>query len=243
MNMNVIIKTEKRPHLRGGAAFRVSGLRRRSPRLLEVLAERGSLGPPSGFAPGDKIKIDVGGPTRSYTPAEFTADRLRFVGVVHGGGPGSDWLAALQLGDAMRFVGPVPSLPAPDADIEWAAFVGDETTLGAAEALLGALPKNVERLGALEVHEDSAAAVQEMDIPASVLARSNRGAELLRWAKTFRIPPGRGLMWLSGEATSLVPVMQCLLERGLKRNMLRIKPYWSVRGKANRKLLERGELR
>ncbi len=198
---------------------------------------------PIGFEPGDKIKIDVGGPMRSYTPAELTAERLRFTGVVHGGGPGSDWLEALQVGDPVRLFGPAKSLRAADADVQWAAFVGDETTLGAAEALLGALPEHVDRLGALEVHEDSVHAAQGMDIPADVFARSTRGAELVEWAETFPIPEGRGLMWISGEAASLVPVKQMLLERGLQRSMLRIKPYWSVKGKAHRKVLERTELR
>jgi len=50
-------------------------------------------------------------------------------------------------------------------------------------------------------------------------------------------------MWISGEATSLVPVKRTLLERGLPRSALIIKPYWSVKGKAHRKVLERGELR
>ncbi len=107
-------------------------------------------------------------------------------------------------------------------------------------------PSVSTRLGALEVHEvheDSACAVQEMDIPVGVLGRSSRGAELLQCAETVRIPEGRGVMWISGEATSLVPVKQRLLERGLERSMLRIKPYWSIKGKAHRKVLERGELR
>lgn len=241
--MNVIIKAAQRALGRGARAFRVSELRRRSPRLIEVLAENGSAGAPTGFEPGDKVKIDVGGSMRSYTPAEFTAERLRFTGVVHGHGPGSDWLEALQVGDPVHLFGPAKSLRAADEDVEWAAFLGDETTLGAAEALLGSLPGHVRRLGAIEVHEDSVTAVREMDIPTNVLARSSRGAKLLAWADTFEIPEGRGLMWISGEATSLVPVKQRLLDRGLERSTLRIKPYWSVRGKANRKLLERGELR
>lgn len=180
---------------------------------------------------------------RSYTPAEFTDDRLRFTGVVHGGGPGSLWLDDLRVGEPLRFFGPARSLPAADADVEWVAFLGDETTLGAAEALLTALPQQVQRHGALEVDANSIDAVRTMDIPVDVLGRSDRGEGLLRWAQNFRIPSGRGVVWLSGEATSLLPVKRTLLDRGLERSMLRVKPYWSIKGKAHRKVLERGELR
>lgn len=227
----------------GGAAFRVCEVRRHAPRLVEVVAQGGRPGVSGGFQPGDKIKVDVGGPMRSYTPAEFTDERLRFTGVVHGGGPGSQWLDDLRVGDPVRFLGPARSLPAAGRDVEWAAFLGDETTLGAAEALLAALPPQVERHGALEVDEDSVDAVRSMELPVDALRRSNRGDALLRWAHGFRIPPGRGMVWLSGEATSLVPVKRALLDRGLERSMLRVKPYWSVKGKAHRKVLERGELR
>ena len=241
MNFNINSKWwPKRP---GEAAFRVSEVRRHAPRLVEVVAHGGRPGASGGFQPGDKIKVDVGGPMRSYTPAELTDEHLRFTGVVHGGGPGSQWLDTLTVSDPIRFFGPARSLPTADLDVQWAAFVGDETTLGAAEALLTALPRHVHRHGALEVDADSVEAVQRMDIPVDVLGRSSRGTELRRWADRFTIPAGRGLVWLSGEATSLVPVKRTLLERGLERSMLRVKPYWSTKGKAHRKVLERGELR
>ncbi|MEM7606610.1 MAG: SIP domain-containing protein, partial [Myxococcota bacterium] len=139
--------------------------------------------------------------------------------------------------------GPARSLRRVEGALDWAAFVGDETTIGAAEALLGALSPGVKRFGALEVHPESVDAVAARSLGTATLPREERGAAMLRWAEAMPIPLGEGVVWLSGEASSLVPVKRALLERGLPRRMLRVKPYWSVKGKAHRKALERGALR
>lgn len=195
------------------------------------------------FEPGDKIKVDVGSAMRSYTPAQLSSSLLRFVGVLHGQGPGSAWLDGLEPGDPVSFFGPARSLRRVEGALDWAAFVGDETTIGAAEALLGALSPGVKRFGALEVHPESVDAVAARSLGTATLPREERGAAMLRWAEAMPIPLGEGVVWLSGEASSLVPVKRALLERGLPRRMLRVKPYWSVKGKAHRKALERGALR
>lgn len=244
MLLNVIFKNNKRLQSHPGPNFETVEVRRHSPTLVEVIAQacEQTSDAAHAFQPGDKIKVDVGNAMRSYTPSVLSASELRFFGVVHGGGPGSAWLGRLQPRDPVRFRGPARSLPFVE-DVEWAGFFGDETTVGAAAALLGALPANVPRVGALEVEEDSVAAVRDMSLGLDVEARCERGDALIRYAEALEVPTGKGVLWLSGEATTLVRLKETLLARGVERSMLRIKAYWSVKGTVHRKALERGALR
>lgn len=243
LNMNVIINSIPLPALRSRPTYETIRVVRHSPQLVEVVAwPREARDGVRGFQPGDKIKVDVGGAMRSYTPTVLTESELRFVGVVHGGGPASDWLERLRPGEPIRFMGPARSLPSVEG-VEWAGFFGDETTIGAANALLSALPSQVQRFGALEVDEGSVDAVHSMSLGLATLQRGERGEALLRRAEMLSVPKGRGVVWLAGEATTLVELKKTLLERGFERSTLRIKAYWSVKGTLHRKALERGALR
>lgn len=132
----------------------------------------------------------------------------------------------------------------PPAPPSWAAFFGDETTVGAAKALLDALPAGTPVFGALEVDAQEKDGVAQWCPRVPAVARKHeRGQALLDVLEQTQFPDDDGLVWLSGEATSLLALRRALLNRGLSRRSLCIKPYWSVRGKAHRKQLERGELR
>ena len=188
-----------------------------------------------------KIKIHVGdGQLRSYTPAAVNAEAgtMDVVVYVHGESPACLWARSLAVGDDMHFVGPASSMPGPAGRVPWAAFYGDETTLGLAEAITDALGPDTPVLGAIEVTPEDRAAVEPLRLDA-VVRDGDHGTALVSHLADASLPEGPGMVWLSGEAGSVLALRGALLERGLTRGQLRIKPYWSLRGKAHRKELER----
>ena len=223
-----------------GHEAQVTGVRRLSPSVLRVeLHSERCAGVP--FTPGCKIKVHVGeGEMRSYTPARIDASvgEMDIVVFAQGDSAASRWVNGLQPGNAVHFLGPGSSVPAPRGSEPWAAFYGDETAIGLAEALLSALPPNALTFGAIETHEDETDAVKHLDL-AAVSRRRASGEALVEHARAASVPDGPGVVWLSGEATAVVALREVWLARGVSRDRLRIKPYWSVRGKAHRKTLER----
>ncbi|MEM7151903.1 MAG: siderophore-interacting protein [Myxococcota bacterium] len=199
------------------------------------------------WAPGDKVKIHVGsGVMRSYTPARINRDE-NFLDVVvhlHGGGPASQWASHLQRGDEVLFAGPAPSMPRRhDDQTPWALFLGDETALGLAVAMVQSCSPGTQVLGAIELAQRDAPAVDALDLPLHPLPRDGEhGNALAQWLENTWLPPDPGIVWLSGEANAVLRLRTALLERGVTREQLCIKPYWSLRGAAHRKQLERGAL-
>lgn len=163
---------------------------------------------------------------------------------LHGKGPASTWVSELRGGERVSFFGPARSMPsAIDDDAPWAMFLGDETAMGLAVALTGACAPGTELFGAIELHTDDVASVDALGLPLRAVPRADaHGAALVEWLAQTWVPPGDGVVWLSGEASMVLELRTALLERGLSRHQLRIKPYWSVRGPAHRKQLERGAL-
>ncbi len=197
------------------------------------------------FEPGCKIKLHVGdGEMRSYTPARIdaVAGEMDLVVYAQGDSAASAWVDALQPDHAVHFVGPGSSVPAPRGDEPWAAFYGDETTIGLAEALFDALPAGTPTFGAIETHADELQAVNHLNVVA-VPRQPGAGPGLVEHAQAALLPEGPGVVWLSGEATAVLALREVWLGRGVSRDRLRIKPYWSLRGKAHRKTLERTILR
>lgn len=199
------------------------------------------------WSAGDIIKVQVAdGAIRSYTPSrvDTAAGTMEMVVHVHDQSPGSQWGRALTRGDSVHFFGPSRSMVGPKGSTPWAAFYGDETAAGLAQAVVDALPGGTPVWGALELDAANAGLSAALSLP---LAEVERGVEhgdaLVAQLEGVDIPRGDGTVWLSGEAGSVLSLRTALLARGLRRSQLRIKPYWSTRGKAHRKQLERGALR
>ena len=192
-----------------------------------------------------KIKLHVGGgEMRSYTPAavDSAAGTMEVVVHCHGDSPASRWASALRAGDAASFMGPGASVAAPPSVLPWAGFFGDETTIGLVEALSREIPASTPIVGAIEAHAEDIASVAGLRVGA-VERASRHGDALVAYLADLELPPGSGVIWLSGEASGVLALRQALLARGATREQLCIKPYWSLRGKAHRKELERTVLR
>lgn len=214
-----------------------------SPSVVRVRATADKAAQAS-FPAGCKIKVHVGGgQMRSYTPAAIDRDTglLDLVVFVQGDTAASEWVRRLGHGDVFHFLGPASSISGPTGEEPWVGFYGDETAIGLAEAILAAASTDVS-LGAIETRPGDLAAVEQLPL-AAVPRGAEVGAGLVEHARAVAIPNGPGVLWLSGEATSVLALRTVFLERGVPKARLRVKPYWSVRGKAHRKTLERTALR
>ena len=227
-----------------GHQAKVTRVRRLSPSVVRVGLRSPRCSDPA-FAPGCKIKVHVGGgEMRSYTPARIDASggEVELVVYVQGDSAASRWVNALLPGHEVQFLGPASSVRAPAGDEPWAAFYGDETAIGLAEVLFAALPPGTPTFGAIETSPAEAEAVAHLSLVA-VARGDDPGAGLVDHARSLVLPEGPGVVWLSGEATAVLALRGAWLERGVPRERLRIKPYWSLRGTAHRKALERTVLR
>lgn len=195
-----------------------------------------------GWQPGDKIKLQVGDSVlRSYTPSGLDRARgtMDVVIHLHGHGPGSNWARAAQPGTETVFMGPAKSMSRPDRAPAWAMFFGDETAAGLARALFDWLPAGTPRLGALELDPTNLGLVEALELDIAELTREGSyGDRLVEWLHDSTLPEGEGVVWLSGEVSSVVRLRDALRERGVVTPQVRLKPYWSLRGTAHRKTVE-----
>ena len=193
------------------------------------------------WLPGQKIKIRVGEIMRSYTPAHVDTSQgwMDVVFFLHGSGPASQWAAQTKPGDDIQFVGPSKSVPAAETPPDWVLFLGDETAIGLAKALLAPLPESVHVLGAIEVDESDSHAIQDYGLPLTAAIRSgSHGDALLDWLRNTDFPDGEGMIWVSGEATSAKAIKDALVERNPPNVQFQMKPYWSSKGHAHRKAMK-----
>lgn len=229
-----------------GKTADVTGKRLLSPHLLQLRLSSPLL-KKLEWKPGHKIKFCISdGSTRSYTPSRWDHHEgwMEVIVHLHGKGAASQWAAELKPGDTVSFVGPAKSLALEAPSLEWAWFFGEETTVGLAQALTDTLPASTETHIALELDKADIQASETAGFSFTALPRQEtHGPALLEHLNSLNIPEGNGLIWLSGEAGSVLELRRALLNRGVARSQMRIKPYWSVRGKAHRKKLEKGELR
>ena len=158
---------------------------------------------------------------------------------LHGKGRASHWAQQAVVGEQTGFIGPAKSMSGWKKTPDWALFLGDETTIGLAAALLESLPESVPVDGVIELDEADCGALRAFGLPLGVAPRKERhGTALLNWLQDTDLPGGNGVVWLSGESVSVRALKEVLLERGLERNQLKIKSYWSTKGHAHRKALQ-----
>lgn len=184
------------------------------------------------WTPGDKIKLNAGGVLRSYTPSRWREGEMEVLFHLHGQGPAAQWAAQAQPGQSASFIGPAKSLP-PKAGADWHLLVGDPTTVGLFQALHESSPARCH--GVVELESPDAVALQALGLPLEAVPTD--GA--LDWLAQWTPPQGQGDIVLSGEADRVRAWREALLAQGIERSWIRLKPYWSRRGKARRKAVER----
>jgi NADPH-dependent ferric siderophore reductase len=176
---------------------------------------------------------------RRYTIRALERERrLLTIDVVrHADGPGERWVAAARPGDKIEGIGPRGKIFLnPGAD--WHLFIGDDSALPAYLTMAGAVPAGARVLVILEV--PGADGEQNLVTAADAeLTWLHRGggpagdpAALAEAARSVALPPGRGHVYLAGEATAVLRLRETLAARGLAPEQISPKAYWG-RGKPN----------
>ena len=236
-----MVMLEARTPIRKGFVAVVSEIEDLAPRVRRIrLSGRELIG--IDWTPGHKIKLQAGEKLRSYTPARVDADAgwMDIVFFLHGNGPASRWAASVSVGERTRFIGPVKSIAGLKSSPEWAMFLGDETAIGLAAALLESLPESVSVVGAIVVDAIDSPAIQRFGLPLNVALRQQaHGEALLDWLKDRKLPEGPGMVWLSGEAGSVRALKRVIEKRSPSAKVrCKTKSYWSCKGHAHRKALK-----
>ena len=212
-----------------------------SPRLRRIrLSDASLVG--VDFTGGDKIKIEAGPKFKSYTPGRVNTEAgwMDVVFYLHGNGLASQWAGQATPGESINYLGPVKSVPGPQKTPEWALFLGDETTIGLAKALIDDLPDSTRVMGAIELDTPDVPSVAAFGVDLdTVIRREFCGEALVDWVNAWTMPEGQGMIWVSGEALAARALGRMFADRDRERVEVKTKAYWSSKGHAHRKLLEK----
>jgi NADPH-dependent ferric siderophore reductase len=221
----------------------VSSVRELTPNVRRVELTAPNLGTLE-YQPGQDlmllVAVDGNRPVRRrYTIREL--DRARDAVVIdvvmHGGGPGEQWIADAKAGDTIESIAPRGKV-FPAQGMDWHLFVGDESAIPMVSAMIESLPAACQSLVLLEVPESADQRPIQGAGPVRTvwLARDGRPAgeatELARAVQETTLPPGRGHAYIAAEAKVVLALRDELAARGLPPERISPKAYWG-RGKAN----------
>lgn len=153
---------------------------------------------------------------------------------LHGAGPGTDWARAAQVGSRIDAIGPRGKITLRD-DADWHLFVGDETGLPGALAMIEALAPGSIAIALLEI--DSPADEQQPETNQTQrldvrwlhrLGRSVPGdpSLVLEAVAAADFPAGHGHVYVAAETRVVRATQRALSERGLDADQISAKAYW-----------------
>jgi NADPH-dependent ferric siderophore reductase len=214
-----------------------------TPGMAEVVLTAAELGSFT-YRPGQDLMLTVardGGQQvrRRYTIRSVDGgSRQVALGIVrHSGGPGERWVRAARPGDQVDGAGPRGKIfPVEGAD--WHLFAGDFTALPAFFAMAGSLPAATPATVLLEIPgpADEQKFAPVADVQLEWLYQDGRPAgdpqALVEAVARLPLPPGRGHVYLAGEARAVLAMREMLAARGVPSGQLSAKAYWG-RGRAN----------
>lgn len=168
---------------------------------------------------------------RSFDPVEqaVTVDAS-----LHGAGPGTNWIRGTTIGSRIDAIGPRGKITL-HREAAWHLFIGDETGVPGALAMIESLQGGSTAIGLFEI--DSAA--DEQPPPTHDL-----GSVDIRWVHRFgnsvpgdtellvealaetELPGGSGHAYVAAEARVTRVIQGSLIERGLGAEQISAKGYW-----------------
>jgi NADPH-dependent ferric siderophore reductase len=173
---------------------------------------------------------------RRYTIRSFEASRAAVAIDVslHGAGPGTDWIRKARIGDQIDAIGPRGKITLREG-ADWHLFVGDETGLPGALAMMEALPSVSRATALLEIdtpadeQEPHSGHMEGLDL--HWLHRSGRSVPgdpslMLEALADVALPDGLGHAYVAAEAGVARAVQRMLAERGLRQDQISAKAYW-----------------
>jgi NADPH-dependent ferric siderophore reductase len=172
---------------------------------------------------------------RTYSVRDWdaAAKRLTLDFVVHGDeGVAGPWATSVKPGDPLLLMGPGGGYT-PDPGADWHLLVGDACVIPAVAASLPRIPAGVPALVVLEVDgpEEEQELTAAADLRLQWVHRTRPPGEepelLLDAVRALELPPGRGQVFVHGEATSVRAIRRHLVvERGLPVEGASITGYW-----------------
>lgn len=191
-----------------------------------------------GFAPeaGQDLMITVDATPNAVVRRRYTIrgyDRgnatVALHVLLHGNGPGSTWAAGASLGSHIEAIGPRGKVTL-GRDADWHLFVGDETFVPAAYAMLEALPDHGHGVAVFEV----GSSVDERPLTPAIVAHVERPRWVHRGGTVSMtgalaelvVPEGIGNVYVGGEARLVRDARRALLDRGLPADRIASKAYW-----------------
>jgi NADPH-dependent ferric siderophore reductase len=157
--------------------------------------------------------------------------------VLHGDGPGERWVRSAKPGDRIEGIGPRGKI-SPSPEWDWHLFMGDESAMPAILAMTESLPGDSDATIVLDIpdpddeQEVSAAARTRVSWLHRLGGPAGDPAALAAEAADVEIPPGRGHVYLLGEAKVVLRLREILASRGVAQEQMSPKAYWG-RGRAN----------
>lgn len=218
----------------------VSAARLLSSKVRNVTITAESL---AGFAfePGADVAIflprgDGGADERHYSVWKSSAEgTLELCVVLHELGPGSQWAAGCAVGDLVE-ISRSRALPiALDRSVEAHLFLGDETSIASADALIRTLPAEAVVIACFEVASMNYRWPEpEMVRPEEVRWVDRVGAPgsaLVSWLTRQNLPAANSTTaYVTGEAWLCAMVHAHLVrDRGFRADAVRAMPYWKTK--------------
>jgi NADPH-dependent ferric siderophore reductase len=153
---------------------------------------------------------------------------------LHGAGPGTNWIRSATIGSRIDAIGPRGKITLRE-DAAWHLFIGDETGVPGALAMIESLRTGSTAIGRFEV-----------DSPADEQALATEKAENLdvRWIHRLgnsfpgdqallldavaetALPAGNGHVYVAAETRVARVIQGSLIERGLRPDQISAKAYW-----------------
>ena len=190
------------------------------------------------FVPGNVIEFRINDTEfRHYTPSYFNRKEniCEVVFFLHDKGPGSKWVAQLNIGDELNLLGPGGKIKYNPAFNTHIVF-GDETSLGAFLCFKKETEKQgTDFLGIAELDKENKhwGDLLALDIFAVSKTENEKGAEAILKLEALlkqHQNSSKTAFYLTGNAKSILRVKQFLLGKGYTSKQIQTEPYW-VEGK------------
>jgi NADPH-dependent ferric siderophore reductase len=181
------------------------------------LVLRGEVPPP---AAGTKLQVLLpSDDMRTYSPIA-TPEGIVLLGWTHAGGPGARWMAEVQVGSEVRFVGPQRSLELAAGPV---VIAGDETSVAVAASFAAERPGQVQVVLHAGSVDDVRAAAESVGVRAAVFARGALQPVVDAVVAAHAAAPAATVA-LTGGSELIVALRAALRERGV--GAVKAKTYW-----------------